>query len=88
MPMRASSPQVVPNVLVRDEDLKLCARTTTDGLGAVRAIERMTDMPLTGARVLVCGTGPTSLAIATASAQAGARRSRCCRVTRPKALFM
>ena len=32
----------------------------------------MTDMPLTGARVLVCGTGPTSLAIAAASAQAGA----------------
>lgn len=59
------------NVLVRDEDLKLCAYNT-DGLGAVRAIEHMTDMPLTGARVLVCGTGPTSLAIATASAQAGA----------------
>ena len=59
------------NVLVRDEDLKLCAYNT-DGLGAVRAIERMTDMPLTGARVLVCGTGPTSLAIAAASAQAGA----------------
>ena len=58
-------------MLVRDEDLKLCAYNT-DGLGAVRAIERMTDTPLTGARVLICGTGPTSLAIATASAQAGA----------------
>ena len=59
------------NVLVRDEDLKLCAYNT-DGLGAVRAIERVTDKPLAYARVLICGTGPTSLAIATASAQAGA----------------
>lgn len=59
------------NVLVRDEDLKLCAYNT-DGLGAVRAIERVTGKPLADARVLICGTGPTSLAIATASAQAGA----------------
>ena len=60
------------NVLVRDEELKLCAYNT-DGRGAVRAIERVTDTPLADARVLICGTGPTSLAIATASAQAGAR---------------
>ncbi len=59
------------NVLVRDEDLKLCAYNT-DGLGAVRAIERVSDTSLADARVLICGTGPTSLAIATASAQAGA----------------
>lgn len=70
-----SSPGVIAaggaNVLVRDEELRLCAYNT-DGLGAVRAIERVTGKPLAGARVMVCGTGPTSLAIATAAAQAGA----------------
>lgn len=59
------------NVLVRDEDLKLRAYNT-DGRGAVGAIERVSHRDVAGARVLVCGTGPTSLAIATAAAQAGA----------------
>lgn len=60
------------NVLVRDENLKLCAYNT-DGKGAVGAIERVADMMLAGANVVICGTGPTSLAIATAAAQAGAK---------------
>lgn len=59
------------NVLVRDEDLKLRAYNT-DGRGAVGAIERVSHREVAGTRVLVCGTGPTSLAIATAAAQAGA----------------
>lgn len=60
------------NVLVRDENLKLCAYNT-DGKGAVGAIERVAGISPDGRRVVVCGTGPTSLAIATASAQAGAK---------------
>lgn len=59
------------NVLVRDENLKLCAYNT-DGLGAISAIERTMDASIGGMRVLVCGTGPTSLTIATAGAQKGA----------------
>lgn len=59
------------NVLVRDEDFKLCAYNT-DGKGAIGAIERTTQQSLAGAKVVVCGTGPTSLAITTAAAQAGA----------------
>jgi shikimate dehydrogenase len=58
------------NVLVRDVDYKLRAYNT-DGHGAVGAIERVSGEKLAGKRVLVCGTGPTSVAIAAASAEAG-----------------
>lgn len=60
------------NVLVRDEDFKLCA-FNTDGKGAIGAIERSAGITFVESEVMVCGTGPTSLAIATAAAQAGAR---------------
>lgn len=60
------------NVLVRDENFKLCAYNT-DGKGAVGAIERVAEISLQGKSVAICGTGPTSLAIAVAAAQAGAR---------------
>ena len=45
----------------------------TDGVGCVRHIQRE-GFAFGGARVVVCGTGPTSLAIFAASAQAGASR--------------
>ncbi|MBQ9068876.1 MAG: shikimate dehydrogenase, partial [Eggerthellaceae bacterium] len=45
----------------------------TDGRGCVRHIQRA-GHGLEGARVVVCGTGPTSLAIFLAAAQAGADR--------------
>lgn len=61
------------NVLVRDEDFKLCAYNT-DGKGAIGAIERVADISPLGKSVVICGTGPTSLAIATAAAQAGAAK--------------
>lgn len=60
------------NVLVRDENFKLCAYNT-DGVGAVGAIERVAQVPIQDKRVVICGTGPTSLAIATASAERGAK---------------
>ena len=59
------------NVLVRKEDLKLYAYNT-DGRGAVGAIERVAQMAVEGKNALVCGTGPTSVAIAAALAQSGA----------------
>lgn len=59
------------NVLVRDGDFNLCAYNT-DGKGAIGAIERTAGIGFDGAKVVVCGTGPTSLAIVTAAAQAGA----------------
>lgn len=59
------------NVLVRKEDLKLYAYNT-DGKGAVGAIERVCQTSIQGKRALVCGTGPTSVAIAAALAQAEA----------------
>ena len=59
------------NVLVRKEDLKLYAYNT-DGRGAVGAIERVGETTVTGKRALICGTGPTSSAIACALAEAGA----------------
>lgn len=59
------------NVLVRKEDLKLYAYNT-DGRGAVGAIERVAEMKVEGKRALICGTGPTSAAIACALAEAGA----------------
>lgn len=59
------------NVLVRDEDLKLCAYNT-DGKGAVGAIERVAGISIEGLAVVVCGTGPTSNAIVTSAASGGA----------------
>ena len=59
------------NVLVRDANYRLCAYNT-DGRGAVGAIARASGRDLAGAHVVVCGTGPTSVAIAAASAQAQA----------------
>ena len=44
----------------------------TDGRGALGAVERVSGMRAAGKRVAVCGTGPTSLAIACAFANAGA----------------
>lgn len=60
------------NVLVRDDSYKLRAYNT-DGRGAIGAIERVTGMTVVGRAVVVCGTGPTSRAIAAAAAQGGAR---------------
>lgn len=60
------------NVLVRDGDYKLCAYNT-DGKGAIGAIERVAQISVGDKSVVVCGTGPTSLAITVAAAQAGAR---------------
>lgn len=58
------------NVLVM-EDGRLHAHNT-DGPGAVRAVELSLGAPAAGARVVVCGTGPTSMAIASACARSGA----------------
>lgn len=61
------------NVLMRDDDLKLCAYNT-DGRGAVGAVERAMGASVEGLGVVVCGTGPTSMAIAAAAADARAAR--------------
>ena len=58
------------NVLVR-KGYDLCAYNT-DGLGAVGAIARASGMDPRGRRAAVCGTGPTSVAIAAALANAHA----------------
>ena len=58
------------NVLVR-KDLELHA-FNTDGVGAINAIERVGNMFVAKKHVCVCGTGPTSLAIACAAANKGA----------------
>lgn len=59
------------NVLVR-KGFDLYAYNT-DGTGAVGAIERVSGMSPVGRTVAVCGTGPTSVAIAAAFGAAGAR---------------
>lgn len=59
------------NMLFR-KGKKLCA-LNTDGLGCVRYIQHK-GYRLGDAKVVVCGTGPTSLAIFAAAAQAGAAR--------------
>lgn len=59
------------NVLVRRGN-DLCAYNT-DGLGAVDAIVRAGDLDVKRVRACVCGTGPTSSAIACALAMSGAR---------------
>ncbi len=58
------------NVLVR-KDLELHA-FNTDGVGAINAIERMSNTIVAKKHVCVCGTGPTSMAIACAAANKGA----------------
>lgn len=58
------------NVLVR-KGFKLYAYNT-DGQGAVGAVERMIGASAAGRRVAVCGTGPTSMAVAAAFANAKA----------------
>lgn len=58
------------NVLVR-RGFDLCAYNT-DGLGALGAISRMCSSGPRGARVVVCGTGPTAMAIVLAFADARA----------------
>lgn len=62
------------NVLVKRVDGMLAAYNT-DGEGCVLAIKR-TGFVFEGARVAVCGTGPTSLAIMRACALAGAEEVR------------
>ncbi|MCI8468165.1 MAG: shikimate dehydrogenase [Eggerthellaceae bacterium] len=57
------------NVLVRKKDALI--GYNTDGAGCVAYLERA-GVDFRGARVAVCGTGPTSLAILHAAAQAGA----------------
>lgn len=57
------------NVLVRKDDQLLAYNT--DGQGCVAYIERC-GFSFAGKRVVVCGTGPTSLAILHAATQAGA----------------
>lgn len=59
------------NMLFRTGE-KLCA-LNTDGLGCVRYIQHE-GFSFQDAKVVVCGTGPTSLAIFVAAAQAGAAR--------------
>lgn len=58
------------NVLVR-QGFDLYAYNT-DGLGALGAIERIAGFSVKGRHVAVCGTGPTSIAIACAFANAQA----------------
>lgn len=58
------------NVLVRKE-FDLYAYNT-DGLGAVGAVARASGIDPRGKRIGVCGTGPTSMAIAAAFSNAGA----------------
>lgn len=58
------------NVLVR-KDFDLYAYNT-DGLGALGAVSRLSGVDPRGKRVAVCGTGPTSVAIAAAFANAAA----------------
>ena len=53
------------NVLVLSENGRLVAYNT-DGHGAAGAIERVSGMQIAGKRAFVCGTGPTSVAIAVA----------------------
>ena len=60
------------NVLVR-HGYELWAYNT-DGMGAVDAIVRAGDLDITRAYACVCGTGPTSSAIACALAVRGARK--------------
>ncbi len=60
------------NVLVR-EGFELVGYNT-DGAGAAGALERVGHMDLRGRDACVCGTGPTSLAIACALAEAKAAR--------------
>ncbi len=57
------------NVLLAKDDQLIAYNV--DGLGCVRYLERI-GVSFAGARVAVCGTGPTSLAILHAAAQAGA----------------
>lgn len=57
------------NVLVRKGEALIAYNT--DGQGCVSYLERC-GVSFNGARVVVCGTGPTSLAILHAAAQAGA----------------
>lgn len=57
------------NVLVRKGEALVAYNT--DGQGCVAYLERC-GVSFAGARVVVCGTGPTSLAIMHAAAQAGA----------------
>jgi shikimate dehydrogenase len=59
------------NVLVVRDDELLC--DNTDGKGCVMSLKRE-GVVFEGKRVIVCGTGPTSLSIAHAVAQAGAVR--------------
>ena len=59
------------NVLVRcDGDLRA---DNTDGIGCISYLKRK-GVPFSDARVVVCGTGPTSIALMHAAAQAGARQ--------------
>lgn len=62
------------NVLVKQQDGMLAAHNT-DGEGCVLAIKRG-GFSFAGAKVAVCGTGPTSLAIMRACALAGAAEVR------------
>lgn len=57
------------NLLVKKDDLLIAYNT--DGQGCVAYVERL-GFDFAGKRVVVCGTGPTSLAILHAVAQAGA----------------
>lgn len=57
------------NLLVRKGDVLIAYNT--DGQGCVACIERL-GFSFAGKKVVVCGTGPTSLAILHAAAQAGA----------------
>ncbi len=68
---RAASAQLAggANVLVKAGESLVAYNT--DGLGCVAYLERC-GFDFAGARVVVCGTGPTSLAIMHAAAQAGA----------------
>ncbi|MBR5259890.1 MAG: shikimate dehydrogenase [Eggerthellaceae bacterium] len=59
------------NLLVRKGDALIAYNT--DGIGCISYLERC-GVSFADARVVVCGTGPTSLAIMHAAAQAGASR--------------
>lgn len=69
--VRAASAKLAggANVLVRKGEALVAYNT--DGQGCVAYLERC-GVRFAGARVVVCGTGPTSLAILHAAAQAGA----------------
>lgn len=69
--VRAATAQVAKgaNVLVRKGDALIAYNV--DGQGCVGYLER-TGVTFAGARVVVCGTGPTALSILHAASQAGA----------------